>query len=76
MLAKDLQIGQVILVSYVNRNSKDAFERMTVQMDSAGFPVTVTNVRAKALVGKGMLVQVDKGVFRAVNPETPVTLFV
>jgi hypothetical protein len=74
MIASEITIGQRILVSYTNPNSKDKFERMTVKMDPQGFAVTVTNFRAKALVGKGVLVQVDKGVFGRVLADTEVYL--
>lgn len=74
MIASEIQVGQRILVSRVNPNSKDKFEAMTVRMDPNGEAVTVTGFRAKALVGKGVLVQVDKGVFGRVLPTDAVYL--
>lgn len=72
MLAKDLTVGQSIRVSYVNPTAKHPLDRLVVQMDPNGFEVTVTNFREKALVGKGVLVQLSKGALRRVMPDTEV----
>lgn len=72
--AADVKVGDMIRVSYINRDSKDQFERMTIQLDADGFATLVTRVRDRALVGKGMMIQVQQGVFKTVLPTDIVTL--
>lgn len=72
--AKDLQVGDTIIVSRVDANAKHGLDRLVVQLDTEGFAVTVTEVREKALVGRGMLVQLSKGALRKVLPTDTVTM--